>query len=115
MVRLLVLSSWQVELYGRVGPVERPGHLGRCGQAGPGRLSPRPRAAVGAFRLGLGTEVSRESAPPGGLGRGPRPLVAELFDDDDLVETLAAQGIAALPSSLRDRRSTRRIDRVLEA
>ena len=53
------------------------------------------------LRLGLGTEVSR--ARTEAALAAVAPYVAELFDDDELVETLAAQGIAVLPSTLRPR------------
>ena len=96
MVRLLVLSTWQLHLYRAPPAVDRPGDRG-CRRQGGQRGRPTTRTTRGSGPCGsaLGTDVSR--AKMEAALAAVAPYVPELFDDDELTETLAAQGIAVLP------------------
>lgn len=99
MVRLLVLSSWQVELYAALTASTDPVIAAVAAKASHEVAYHHDHARQWVLRLGLGTELSR--ARTKAALAAVAPYVAELFDDDELVETLAAQGIAVLPSTLR--------------
>jgi ring-1,2-phenylacetyl-CoA epoxidase subunit PaaC len=101
MLRLLVLASWQVELYAALSRSTDPTIAAIAVKASHEVAYHHDHARQWVLRLGLGTEVSR--AKMRAALATVAPFVPELFDDDELVETIAAQGIAALPSGLRVR------------
>jgi ring-1,2-phenylacetyl-CoA epoxidase subunit PaaC len=100
IVRLLVLSTWQCHLYGALADSADAGIAAVAAKAVKEVRYHQDHARQWTLRLGLGTDVSRDRMVA--ALAVVVPYVGELFDDDDLVETLAAQGIAVLPSSLRD-------------
>jgi ring-1,2-phenylacetyl-CoA epoxidase subunit PaaC len=100
IVRLLVLSTWQSHLYAALTDSADPGIAAIAAKAVKEVQYHQDHARQWTVRLGLGTAVSHDRMLA--ALAVVAPYVAELFDDDELVETLAAQGIAALPSSLRD-------------
>jgi ring-1,2-phenylacetyl-CoA epoxidase subunit PaaC len=100
IVRLLVLSTWQSHLYAVLATSSDPVIAAVAAKAVKEVDYHQDHARQWTLRLGLGTEVSR--AKMLAALADVAPFAPELFDDDELVETLAAQGIAALPSSLRE-------------
>jgi ring-1,2-phenylacetyl-CoA epoxidase subunit PaaC len=99
MVRLLVLSTWQLHLYRELSASADPVIAAVAAKAVHEVTYHQDHARQWTLRLGLGTKVSR-ARMQAALG-SVAPYVEELFDDDQLVETLAVQGIAVLPSSLK--------------
>jgi ring-1,2-phenylacetyl-CoA epoxidase subunit PaaC len=99
IVRLLVLSTWQSHLYAALTGSADPVIAAVAAKAVKEVDYHHDHARQWSVRLGLGTEVSH--ARMVAALDGVAPYVDELFDDDELVETLAAQGIAVLPSTLR--------------
>jgi ring-1,2-phenylacetyl-CoA epoxidase subunit PaaC len=100
IVRLLVLSTWQRHLYAALLTSGDPVIAAVAGKAVKEVEYHQDHARQWTLRLGLGTEVSH--AKMVGALAVVAPYVPELFDDDELVETVAATGIAVLPSSLRE-------------
>ena len=100
IVRLLVLSTWQSHLYAALVTSSDPVIAAVAAKAVKEVDYHRDHARQWTLRLGLGTEVSR--AKMLAALEVVAPCVPELFDDDELVEALAAQGVAVLPSSLRE-------------
>lgn len=100
IVRLLVLSTWQWHLYGGLVTSADPVVAAVAAKAVKEVDYHRDHARQWTLRLGLGTDLSR--AKTTAALAAVAPYVAELFDDDDLTESLAAQGFAVLPSTLRE-------------
>ncbi len=98
MVRLLVLSTWQLHLYRGLRQSTDPVIAAVAAKAVNEVTYHQDHAWHWTLRLALGTDVSR--AKMEAALTAVAPYVPELFDDDELTETLAAQGIAVLPSSL---------------
>lgn len=99
IVRLLVLSSWQYRLYDALRSSADPVIAAVAAKAIKEVDYHRDHARQWTLRLGLGTEVSR-SRMTAALAE-IAPYVPELFDDDELVDRLVGEGIAASPSTLR--------------
>ncbi len=99
IVRLLVLSTWQLHLYAALTASADAGLAAIAAKAVKEVDYHQDHARQWTLRLGLGTETSRARMVE--ALASVAPYVPELFDDDELVEGLAAQGIAVLPSSLR--------------
>ena len=95
MVRLLVLSTWQLHLYRGLRQSTDPVIAAVAAKAVNEVTYHQDHARQWTLRLGLGTDVSR--AKMEAALAAVAPYVPELFDDDELTETLAAQGIAVLP------------------
>jgi ring-1,2-phenylacetyl-CoA epoxidase subunit PaaC len=100
IARLLVLSTWQQHLYAALATSSDPVVAAVAAKAVKEVHYHRDHARQWTVRLGLGTEVSRAKMVD--ALAVVAPYVPELFDDDELVEGLAAQGFAVLPSSLRE-------------
>ena len=100
IVRLLVLSTWQCHLYAALSASSDPLVAAVAAKAVKEVDYHRDHARQWTVRLGLGTEASH--AKMVAALAAVAPYVEELFDDDELVESLAGQGIAVLPSTLRD-------------
>jgi ring-1,2-phenylacetyl-CoA epoxidase subunit PaaC len=98
IVRLLVLSTWQCHLYAALATSADPVLSAVAAKAVKEVDYHRDHARQWTLRLGLGTEVSHAKMVV--ALAVVAPYVEELFDDDELTETLAAQGIAVLPSTL---------------
>jgi ring-1,2-phenylacetyl-CoA epoxidase subunit PaaC len=99
IVRLLVLSTWQLHLYAALTSSADPGVAAIAAKAVKEVDYHHDHARQWTRRLGLGTDVSRAKMVDALTTVAPyRP---ELFDDDTLVETLVAEGIAVRPSGLR--------------
>jgi ring-1,2-phenylacetyl-CoA epoxidase subunit PaaC len=99
MVRLLVLSTWQCHLYAALTGSTDPGISAVAAKAVKEVTYHQDHARQWTLRLGLGTDVSRARMVE--ALAVVAPYVAELFDDDELVESLATQGVSVRPSSLR--------------
>jgi ring-1,2-phenylacetyl-CoA epoxidase subunit PaaC len=99
IVRLLVLATWQRHLYAALTASSDPVIAAVAAKAVKEVDYHQDHARQWTLRLGLGTEVSHGKMTD--ALAAVVPYVVELFDDDELVETLATQGIAVLPSSLR--------------
>jgi ring-1,2-phenylacetyl-CoA epoxidase subunit PaaC len=100
IVRLLILSTWQCRLYAELSGSADPVLAAIAAKAVKEVDYHQDHARQWTLRLGLGTEVSRARMVEALAVN--EPYVEELFDDDELVERLAAQGIAVLPSTLRE-------------
>jgi ring-1,2-phenylacetyl-CoA epoxidase subunit PaaC len=100
IVRMLVLSTWQRHLYDALTASADAGIAAVAAKAVKEVDYHRDHARQWTLRLGLGTEVSR--AKMTAALDVVAPYVAELFDDDELTDTLAAQRIAVQPSTLRE-------------
>jgi ring-1,2-phenylacetyl-CoA epoxidase subunit PaaC len=100
IVRLLVFATWQRQLYAALTASSDPVIAAVAAKAVKEVDYHQDHARQWTLRLGLGTEVSHGKMTD--ALAAVVPYVAELFDDDELVETLATQGIAVLPSSLRE-------------
>jgi ring-1,2-phenylacetyl-CoA epoxidase subunit PaaC len=100
IVRLLVLATWQTHLYAALSASADPVVSAIAAKAVKEVTYHQDHARQWTLRLGLGTELSRAKMVDALAVAAP--FVQELFDDDGLVETLAAQGVAVLPSSLRE-------------
>jgi ring-1,2-phenylacetyl-CoA epoxidase subunit PaaC len=99
IVRLLVLSTWQVHLYRALCGSSDPVVAAISAKAVKEVDYHRDHARQWTLRLGLGTDVSRDRMLTA-LDL-VAPYVAELFDDDSLTESVVAQGIGVQPSALR--------------
>ncbi len=98
IVRLLVLSTWQLHLYRALSASTDPAIAAVAAKAVKEVDYHRDHARQWTLRLGLGTEVSHQRMVA--AVDAVAPYVPELFDDDDLTETVAAQGIGVRPSAL---------------
>ena len=96
IVRLLVLSTWQCHLYAALATSTDPVLSAVAAKAVKEVDYHRDHARQWTLRLGLGTDLSH--AKMVAALAAVAPYVEELFDDDELTETLAAQGIAVRPS-----------------
>ncbi len=99
MVRLLVLSTWQLHLYRALCGSTDPVVAAVAAKAVKEVDYHQDHARQWTLRLGLGTDVSR--ARMVAALDAVAPYVLELFDDDPVAESVAAQGIGVRPSDLR--------------
>jgi ring-1,2-phenylacetyl-CoA epoxidase subunit PaaC len=99
MVRLLVLSTWQLHLYRALGQSTDPVVAAVAAKAVKEVNYHQDHARQWTLRLGLGTDVSRARMLV--ALDAVAPYVLELFDDDPVAESVAAQGIGVRPSDLR--------------
>lgn len=100
IARQLYFSAYQYELYGRLVDSVDETLAAVAAKAVKEVTYHRDHAAQWVARLGDGTEVSHAKMQAG-LER-MWPYVAELFESDELVRGLAAQGIAVDPAELRE-------------
>jgi ring-1,2-phenylacetyl-CoA epoxidase subunit PaaC len=99
IARLLVFSSYQVELYTQLTRSADATLAAVAAKAVKEVRYHRDHAAQWTLRLGDGTDESRNRMQAG-LDE-VWPYVDELFADDELTNRLAARGVAVLPSGLR--------------
>jgi ring-1,2-phenylacetyl-CoA epoxidase subunit PaaC len=99
IVRLLVLSTWQRHLYAALHSSNDPVIAAVAAKAVKEVEYHQDHARQWTLRLGLGTDMSHAKMVD--ALAVVAPYVEELFDDDELVVSLAAAGLAVLPSSLR--------------
>ena len=99
IVRLLVLATWQCHLYAALTTSADPVLAAVAAKAVKEVDYHRDHARQWTLRLGLGTDLSHAKMVD--ALAAVAPYVEELFDDDELTETLAGQGIAVRPSTLR--------------
>jgi ring-1,2-phenylacetyl-CoA epoxidase subunit PaaC len=100
MARLLVISSYQCELYAALRASSDPVLAGVAEKALKEVDYHRDHATQWVLRLGDGTEESHRRMQKG--LQDVAPYVAELFDDDAGSVAAAREGIGVLPSSLHD-------------
>ncbi|MCD5345920.1 1,2-phenylacetyl-CoA epoxidase subunit PaaC [Agromyces sp. S2-1-8] len=99
IARQLVASLYWFELYGALTESTDPTLAAIAAKAVKEVDYHRDHAVQWTLRLAGGTDESRRRMIEGVTVTWP--YVDELFADDDLVERLAADGVAVLPSSLR--------------
>ncbi|WP_350348795.1 1,2-phenylacetyl-CoA epoxidase subunit PaaC [Agromyces sp. G08B096] len=99
IARQLVASAYLFELYRRLSDSTDPVLAAIAAKSVKEVDYHRDHAVQWTLRLVGGTEESRRRMLVAVADTWP--YVDELFDDDDLVERLAADGVAVLPSSLR--------------
>jgi len=99
IARQLVASLYLFELYGALTDSTDPTLAAIAAKAVKEVDYHRDHAVQWTLRLAGGTEESRRRMIDGVTVTWP--YVDELFEDDELVERLAAEGVAVLPSSLR--------------
>ncbi|MGX5695691.1 1,2-phenylacetyl-CoA epoxidase subunit PaaC [Agromyces soli] len=107
IARQLVASAYWFELYGALVDSVDPTISAVAAKAVKEVDYHRDHAVQWTLRLAGGTEESRRRMIDGIVVTWP--YVDELFADDELVERLAAEGVAVLPSTLRAR-----FDRVID-
>ena len=100
MARLLLLSSYQLELYSALLSSADETLAGVAGKAVKEVAYHRDHADQWVVRLGDGTPES--SARMQAAMTRVAPHVAELFDDDPVSVAAAEAGVGVLPSSLRE-------------
>ncbi|MDO5712743.1 MAG: 1,2-phenylacetyl-CoA epoxidase subunit PaaC [Micrococcales bacterium] len=100
MARLLIFSSYQLELYRSLLASADETLAGVAGKAVKEVAYHRDHAGQWVLRLGDGTPESR-ARMQAALGR-IAPYVPELFDDDDVSIAASDAGVAVLPSSLHE-------------
>lgn len=100
IARQLLFSTWQLALHQRLTGSADGTLAGVAGKAVKEVAYHRDHATQWVLRLGDGTEESHRRMQAG-LER-MWPYVAEMFAGDDLERSLAADGIAVDPSTLRD-------------
>ena len=100
MARLLVTSAYQYELYSRLTASTDESLAAVAAKAVKEVAYHRDHATMWTLRLGDGTEVSHRRMQHG-LDE-LWPYVDELFESDELVSRLAADGVAVDPASLRE-------------
>lgn len=100
MARLLLLSSYQLELYSALLSSADETLAGVAGKAVKEVAYHRDHADQWVVRLGDGTPES--SARMQAAMTRVAPHVAELFDDDPVSVAAAGAGVGVLPSSLRE-------------
>jgi ring-1,2-phenylacetyl-CoA epoxidase subunit PaaC len=99
IARQLVAASYLVELYGALSESTDPTLAAIAAKAVKEADYHRDHATQWTLRLAGGTEESRRRMTVAIADTWP--YIDELFVDDELVEWLAADGVAVLPSSLR--------------
>ncbi len=99
VARLLVFSAYQAELYARLASSGDETLSAVAAKAVKEVAYHRDHATQWALRLGDGTEESHRRMQAG--LDAVWPYVDELFESDDLVTRLVADGIAVDPASLR--------------
>ena len=100
MARLLVFASYQYELYDRLREGSDDTLAAIAAKAVKEVAYHRDHATQWVLRLGDGTDESRRHMQAG--LDAVWPYVAELFESDDAVRTLAAAGIAVDPATLEE-------------
>ncbi len=100
IARMLVTSSYQLELYGGLMSSSDPTLAAVAAKAVKEVAYHRDHATQWTLRLGDGTEESHRRMQQG--LDDVWPYVAELFESDELVAALAASGIAVDPAGLED-------------
>jgi ring-1,2-phenylacetyl-CoA epoxidase subunit PaaC len=100
MARLLVFAAYQFELYGRLGASADETLAAVAAKAVKEVAYHRDHATQWVLRLGDGTAESHR-AMQAGLD-SVWPYVAELFESDELVQSLAGDGVAVDPGELRE-------------
>ena len=110
VVRLLIVSAWQSELYAALRASTDPTLAGVAGKAVKEVAYHLDHAAQWVVRLGDGTETSHERVQAALDAEWPH--LAELFDGSWIDPQLLADGVAVDPASLRDA-VLRRIEPVL--
>ncbi|WP_127794560.1 1,2-phenylacetyl-CoA epoxidase subunit PaaC [Agromyces sp. LHK192] len=101
IARQLVASCYLLELYRDLTASTDPTLAAIAAKSAKEVDYHRDHAVQWTLRLAGGTDESRRRMITAVADTWP--YVDELFEDDDLVERLAADGVAVLPSSLRDR------------
>lgn len=99
IARQLVVACFQYELYSRLVDSADPTLAAIAAKAVKEVDYHLDHSTQWALRLALGTEESRRRMVDGLALTWP--YVAELFEDDELAEQLAAAGVAVRPSGLR--------------
>ncbi|WP_107774909.1 1,2-phenylacetyl-CoA epoxidase subunit PaaC [Nocardioides sediminis] len=100
MARLLVLSTWQSELYAALQRSTDPTLAAIAAKAAKEVAYHHDHARQWVLRLGDGTEESH--ARMQAALDAEWPWVEELFDESHLDPALVADGVAVAPSSLRE-------------
>lgn len=100
IAKQLIFSYYQYELYRRLVDSTDPTLAAIADKALKEVQYHQDHASQWTLRLGLGTEESRRRMEKALFYLWP--YVDELFHDDDLFRSLAEQGVAVLPSSLRE-------------
>lgn len=100
MARLLVFAAYQYELHSRLISSSDETLAAIAAKARKEVAYHRDHAAVWVVRLGDGTDESHRRMQAG--LETIWPYVAELFESDDLVRALAADGIAVDPAELAE-------------
>ena len=101
MVRLLILSAYQYALYSALTASTDETLAAVAAKAVKEVDYHRDHAVQWTLRLAHGTDESRRRMTIAIADTWP--YIDELFEDDGLTERLAADGVAVLPSTLRDR------------
>ena len=99
IARQLVVSTYLLELYTRLAASTDPTLAAIAAKAAKEVDYHRDHAVQWTLRLAGGTEESRRRMIVAVADTWP--YVDELFEDDELTERLAADGVAVLPSTLR--------------
>jgi ring-1,2-phenylacetyl-CoA epoxidase subunit PaaC len=99
MARQLFFSTYQLALYDRLQHSADETLAGVAGKAVKEVDYHRDHATQWVLRLGDGTDESRRRMQAGLATMAP--FVDELFDGDDLERSLAAEGVAVDPTTLR--------------
>jgi len=100
IARQLVFSTWQLALHQRLTSSRDETLAGVSGKAVKEVAYHRDHATQWVLRLGDGTEESHHRMQAG--LRAIWPYVPEMFQTDDLEQSLAAEGVAVDVSTLRD-------------
>lgn len=108
IARQLVASAYLFELYGALTASTDPTLAAIAAKAVKEVDYHRDHAVQWTLRLAGGTDESRRRMIVGIVDTWP--YIDELFEDDELVERLAAEGVAVRPSTLRER-----FDEVIDA
>lgn len=113
MARLLVFSTYQLELYGALASSTDEELAGVAAKAVKEVAYHRDHATQWVLRLGDGTEGSRARMQAGLAAVAP--YVAELGDDDEASRWAAGSGVGVLPSTLAQARTDYLVRVVREA
>jgi len=101
IARQLVAAAYLFELYGALSASTDPTIAAIAAKAAKEVDYHRDHAVQWTLRLAGGTDESRRRMIVAIADTWP--YIDELFEDDELVERLAADGVAVLPSTLRER------------